>query len=264
MHPLLNRLAESLRLRRLARGPRRLDACAAQVALLLGSAGPPRIAGRQVLELGVGRIPGHALCMHLLGAERVDAWDIVPLASASGLAGSINAADPSLVRDVLSPFAPHHDIRQRLDAARATAASRPGDLGQYGIHLRIHEPGAKPGPAEWDLIYSLSVAEHIPATALAEWLACHFAALRPGGTMLHAIHLEDHLDTLRAPWAHRHAGGVHDQRGNGLHADAILAMATALPGARVRTLWRWERHDVPADVDGDRTSHLGLAVEKPA
>lgn len=259
----LNRLAEPLRLRRLARGPRRLDACAAQVALLLGSAGISGIAGRSVLELGVGRIPGHALCMHLLGAARVEAWDIAPLASARGLAGAIAAADPSLVRDVLSPFAPHHDIRRRLETARTIAASTPAALARYGIHLRIHAPGIAPEPGSQDLIYSLSVAEHLPAADLPGWLAGQYAALRPGGTLLHAIHLEDHHDPLRSPWAHRHLGGAHDGRGNGLPADAILAIAAALPGATVRTLWRWERHDVPADTDGDRTSHLGLAVERP-
>ena len=104
-----------LRARGLARSSKRVDICAAQGAHLLHLAGVTSLAGQTCLEVGSGWVLSHALVFHLLGAERVIATDIEAMARFAHLRAALHQATANVIRDVLSPFAPHAGIRERLN-----------------------------------------------------------------------------------------------------------------------------------------------------
>src|SRR3954463_10757133 len=112
-------MVKGLAARHLARSSKRLDACAAQIAHLFHLAGRPSLEGKICVELGCGSVMSHALVFHLLGAERVYATDLVPMADFSALAASVRSATASLVRDILSPFSDHEALRARMDRLAA-------------------------------------------------------------------------------------------------------------------------------------------------
>lgn len=246
-----------LRARRVARGHRRLDQCAAQVALLLSAAGRVRPQGWRIAELGCGPVPGHALCFHLLGAAQVVASDLTDVVVPGALATSVACAPPAQVRDLLSPFADHHEIRDRFqlllerggrpDPERFTwkAAATPDQVGR-----------------DFDLLFSMSVVEHVPRRALPSWFAAAASAIRPGGMMLHAIHLEDHRDPERSPFAFRANPqySLADECERGNRADAEELLSAASQSGAVEVLWRWRRPGMA--MIGSDTSHLGLLIRR--
>jgi hypothetical protein len=73
---------------------------------------------------------------------------------------------------------------------------------------------------QFDLIFSRSVLEHIPPSLLSAILGNLTANLKPGGTMLHIINLEDHMDSRNAPFefftrgTNYDAQTDYDRRGN--------------------------------------------------
>ncbi|GDY11470.1 hypothetical protein LBMAG53_03470 [Planctomycetota bacterium] len=247
-----------LRAFRLARGHRRLDQCAAQVALLLSAAGRLRPQGWRIAELGCGPVPGHALCFHLLGAAQVVATDRVAVFQPAALAASVNHAHAAQVRDLLSPFAEHHDIRERLQALIARDGQVDPALFQFAVASTPDQVGR-----DYNLIYSLSVVEHVPRRELPAWFSAAASTLAPGGMMLHAIHLEDHRDPELSPFAFRsnpqYSFAEECERGNRADADELIA--TARQSGDVEVLWRWRRPGL-APV-GDDTSHLGIMIRRP-
>lgn len=272
------RRVDALRARLLAASSKRLDVVAAQVAHLLHLARVD-VRGRTCLELGSGWVLSHALVLHLLGARRVIATDLEPQAHLPALRAAVRRATPSIVRDVLSPFEDHEALRARTDALEALARRRFGlaDLAALGVEYvapldlargRLGRPV--------DLVYSNSVLEHVPAEDVPALLENLAADLAPGGVMLHAIHLEDHRDPARAPFAFlaEERFDAAGARGNRLRASAWRRRFAALPGLSTRDLYAWRRDAslLPAriapeveheGVDDLRTSHVALLATAP-
>jgi len=264
------------RARRFAGGPKRLDVCAAQVASLLHTVGGLSLDGATCLEIGCGWVLSHAVAMHLLGARRVIATDIVAMAYPQMLRRAIGCSTLSLVRDLLAAFTDHAAVRRRLDRLVGVRRFTFETLRELGIEYVAPVDLAKQALGEpVDFIYSASVLEHVPAGDVEPLLRNLSADLSPGGTMLHCIHLEDHQDLESDPFrflaepAERFTPMVQGSRGNRIRRSGWLEILARIGELDTRPLYQWQRLDRPLpptidpsvrynDEEDLRTSHLGL------
>ena len=283
----LSRIRESAffryqRARELARTSKRLDICAAQFAHVLHLAGPISLEGKTCLEVGAGWVLSHALVCHLLGAAQVIAADIQPQAEPRALDIAVRESIGSLPREILSPFAEPARIRERF--AGLTSIPRFGfdALTSLGILYQSPVDFSRQKPAgEFDFIYSFSVLEHVPEAQVGNLLGNLAASLKPGGIMLHCIHLEDHQDIEGRPFdflglaGQAYGPGMESSRGNRLRASAWFRLFSALGGVQSTVLYAHERTErgLPGTIDPRvsftdehdlRISHLGVLSRKPA
>ena len=273
----------ALRARRLAQGSKRLDICAAQIASVLHLAGATRrnlVRGKTCAELGSGWVLSHSLILHLLGARRVVAFDLSPVARVGVLRRAVRTAESSLIRDLLAPFDDHVSIRRRLDRIESMDRFSFETLRCLGIDYVAPFDLAATEPAEEiDFWYSHSVLEHVASDQVRPLVGHMVGSLAPGGAMIHSIHLEDHLDNRSAPFAFlaepaaRYPGSEQVSRGNRIRRDEWLGIFASLPGFEVRPLHSWTRPPdiLPRDIDPSvtyvdnadaATSHLGIFGEK--
>ncbi len=266
----------------LARSSKRLDLCSSQFALWLHLTGNPPLRGKVCLELGSGWVLTHAIVCHLLGAKGVIATDVEDLARPSSLRAAIHKAIPSLVRDTLSPFCDHGEIRRRLDRLLATRRFTLDTLKSIGIEYLAPVDLARRGPDILvDFIYSNSVLEHVPVEDVTALLENLTSLLRPGGTMIHAIHLEDHRDTESRPFAFlsepakTYTRAVQTRRGNRIRASRWRDLFCQTKGLDPAFFYEWIRRDrdLPETIDSSvvyedetdlRTSNVGVYAVKGA
>jgi SAM-dependent methyltransferase len=260
----------------LARGPRRLDLCAAQFAHLLHLSGDLSLQGARCLELGSGWVLTHALVCHLLGAARVVAVDVEALARPRSLAVAVRTASAAIIRDLLAPFSSHAEVRSRLKRLLGIRHFDHAVLEELGItYIAPIDLATTQLEQRFDLIYSLSVLEHVPTSQVSALLTSLRRHLAPNGAMLHAIHLEDHRDFANDPFAflsipsHAFTPAEQSDRGNRLRSSSWMEALEATPGLSHRVLWSWQRNDRPLPKMIDqairyrdevdlRTSHLGV------
>jgi hypothetical protein len=269
-----------LQANRLASSSKRLDLVAAQVARVLHLAGAPSLKGKTCLEIGCGWVLSHTFVFHLLGAKRVIATDIAPIAHPNVLSRAVGDAHPATIRDSLSPFCDHGEIRERLNQLRQARHFSfetlkglsidyvaPVDLARESIQTPV------------DFIYSFAVLEHVPINDVPLLLNNLGKNLRSGGMMIHCIHLEDHNDVEHAPFAFlsepqaNFPRYVSQNRGNRIRASEWYQLFERIKDVEVRFLYRWSRYDValPSVVDSSishageedlRISHVGLLAIK--
>ena len=280
--PLARRVRDRLFARSYAGDAKRLDLVAAQVAQLLHMSGLKSVEGAVCLEVGSGWVLSHALVLHLLGARRVIATDVERVAHPAALRQAVRGSNESAVRDFLAPFTTHADARARVRRVRQMPSLDVEALAGLGIEYRAPVDLAKAPLGEpIDVVVSFSCLEHVPVDEVRPLIANLAADLRPGGTMLHEIHLEDHRDFASTPFAFldEPAGtfGAQAQtsRGNRLRASQWLAAFESVPGLSPRVVYAWQRLDRPLPIRIDpavehtderdlRTSHLALLVTKSA
>lgn len=260
----------------LASTSKRLDLCAAQMAHMFHLADHPPLAGKVCLEVGCGWILTHALVCHLMGAEKVIVSDIERMAKPPYIPVAVGGAVHYIVRDVLSPFAPHPEIRARLERLAAIEHWDFDVLAELGIEYvapidLARERLGRPV----DFIYSLSVLEHVPVDDIPGLLANIVADLAPGGTMVHAIHLEDHRDIQGAPFpflaedGDRYGRGEQSDHGNRVRRSGWRRLFDGLDDLEWRFLYEFSRLDKPlperidtaVEHEGEddlRVSHVGV------
>src|ERR1700730_8100818 len=83
--------------RNLARTSKRLDICAADVAHVFHLTGCPSMVGKTCLEIGSGWVLTHSIALHLLGAKRVIATDIAPIALPKTLKPAVREAQGGII-----------------------------------------------------------------------------------------------------------------------------------------------------------------------
>ncbi|NQT89154.1 methyltransferase domain-containing protein, partial [bacterium] len=192
------------RARKLSTGSKRLDLCAAQVAMLLhlaGQSGKYPFRGKRCLEVGSGWVPSYAVICHLLGAESFVATDIAPFILPGELRYALHESRLSNIRDVLAPFEDHCLIRERLDALLAVEDFTFDTLKSIGFEYIAPIDVARTRPdVEADVALSFSVLEHVPAEDIVPLLQNLADCLTPGGQMIHCVHLEDHKSTRKTPF----------------------------------------------------------------
>lgn len=150
----------------------------------------PRAADGRIIELGVGRTPDLMIAFTLSGATEVIGLDVDEWLSGEPVSQErfdrVNAAlNKDLHADFLRVFAagelPGIDIERCKQALRY--------LQYDGTNLPV-EPGVA------DLIYSISVLEHVREDLVGSLIGSQLKALRPGGLVCHVIDLRDHCHII--------------------------------------------------------------------
>jgi len=243
---------------KLARRARRLDLCAAQFAHLMHRIPDLSLANARCLEIGSGWVLTHTLVCYLLGARSVTAVDIMPLAQPNSLRDAVRDSDASLVREVLSPYSPYEQVRERLSRLQSMDRFSFPSLGDLGIsYLAPVNIAKEPLAGMFDFIYSFDVLEHIPRQDLVVFLTNLSRSLAPGSCMVHAIHTEDHRNSKRDPFAflsepqESYPDTAQMLRGNRLRRNEWKSVFGEVPGIQFTMLYEWYRHDreVPDRID---------------
>jgi Methyltransferase domain len=268
--------------RHLASTSKRLDICAAQLAHVLHLAGRPCLADKVCLEIGAGWVLSHSIVFHLLGAKKVMAVDIQPLAHPDCLWTAVHDSIPHMLPDILSPFADYALVRSRVENLFSIKRFDFKVLREIGIEYvspldlardRLGMPV--------DFIYSNSVLEHVPKRDVPALLGNLVSDLSPAGAMIHCVHLEDHNDFNRRPFdfltlpASEYPPWRETSTGNRMRASSWQKHFAALDGSRSRLLYSFSRTDVdlPPHIDESiahrdkadlRTSHIGVLTQTSA
>ena len=266
--------------KQLASTSKRLDLCAAQFAHLLHVSGHGSLKGKSCLEIGSGWVLSHALICHLLGAERVIASDISGIASLACLTDAIRGAVPSIVRDILTPFEEHHELRRRLDGLLSVDHWTLNRLKEFGIeYLAPIDLAKRRLGTPVDFIYSFSSLQYVPITDIEPLLRNLAHDLSPGGAMIHCIHLEDDRSIIDDPFAFLTEDGYsmeNKEHGvNRVRRSQWNTIFSNLERMDFRFIYEWRRMDKPLpkniapsvvyqDENDLRTSHIGAYCVKQA
>ena len=266
--------------RHLASTSKRLDICAAQLAHVLHLAGHPPLADKTCLEIGAGWVLSHALVCHLLGAKRVLAADIQPLAHPECLSIAVRESIPYILQDILSPFDDYSLLRERVERLLSIKRFDFNVLRGLGVEYISPVDLAKERLATTvDFIYSHSVLEHVPQEDVPGLLGNLGSDLSTNGTMIHCIHLEDHDDFISRPFqflalpAKAYPRWCETITGNRMRASSWQKAFSQIDGSQSRMIYSFSRGDVdlPPHIDDSiayrdeadlRTSHLGVFTRK--
>lgn len=137
--------------------------------------------GKRMLEYGPGDLPGVAMLMIAHGAEQVVCVDRFPLVSLSSK--NVQIAKKMLQR-LPSP------LRQRAEACFKHEAHPEAGFDPRWIQYLVRPSGLSGLTNEIDLVISRAVLEHVndlPAT-----FRDMYAALKPGGIVIHLVDLKSH------------------------------------------------------------------------
>ncbi len=266
--------------KKLASTSKRIDLCSIQVAHNFHLSKHPPIRDKICLELGSGWVLSHATVFHLLGAKKVIATDLFPLACPAHLKRSLSQSFPSIIRDNLAPFEKHDKIRKRLNQLLSIKSFSFDSLKNIGIEYLAPMDFAKSKlNTPVDFIYSFSVLEHVPLEDIPALMKNLVSMLNNGGTMLHSIHLEDHRDFVDEPFAflseplEAYSREIQSQRGNRLRKSHWREIFNQIEDIDFRFIYEWNRLDkaLPQTIDPSikgldeedlRSSHLGVYVIK--
>jgi len=259
---------------------KRVDICAAQFAHNLHLSNHPPISGKVCLEIGSGRVLSHAIVCHLLGAKKVLATDLFPLAYPQYLRAAIHKSIASIPRDILSPFSEHSQIRKRFDNLLSVHHFDFDVLNKLGIEYISPIDIAKDRlNIAVDFIYSYSVLEHVPCEDVPLLLNNILADLNPGGTMIHSVHLEDHRDIKNEPFgflaipSNDYPASLQTARGNRIRKSRWQEIFSAIENTDSELIYVWTRKDkeLPAHIDPSidyknksdlQVSHIGIHTRK--
>jgi len=265
-----------------ALGKRRLDRVIGNVIEIMHSGGIKSLRAKNVLDFGAGYIMADSLCFYLLGAEKVTAVDLNPIASDRYLALAFAKTDWPIFTGLA--FAAFPDAAADFDNRRAALkeAVKHGfpALSDLGITYRAPVDYAARNMGQgFDITFSTSVLEHLSPTIAGKILTNLYADLNPGGVMAHAIHLDDHLNIEENPYGFLAADTDYDpaqdfdQRGNRIRPEGWrkLCAQIGLPAQLVNITYRSDaprpRNLLPEFAAADPmdvfASWATLVAEKP-
>lgn len=264
----------------LASSSKRIDICAAQFAHALHLSKHTSLEGKVCLEVGAGWVLSHALVCYLLGAKKVIATDIVPLAQPEAMFFALKNAVMSVPRDILAPFSDHSRVRERLIRLSSIRDFSFEKLKEIGIEYRSPVDLAKEKlNIPVDFIYSFSVLEHVPSDDISALLSNLMDGLNHGGAMIHCIHLEDHEDIEQHPFdflkipGNQFSRELQSSRGNRIRQSGWKRIFGELKGAKSDLIYAYSRLDkaVPEAIDSTNSfcdkndlvvSHIGIYTQK--
>lgn len=208
--------------------------------------------GSAVMEYGAGFLMAEPLIYSMYGAGRIDAVDY----------------NPVLRRKVLRHYAMHSDWTEAMKVAASVMGSQkvldwksrldralmdPSEdwFEALGIHYIAPYDVTTMEKLEpsYDLIVSQSTLEHVPSAQAATILHSLGRLVKSGGKMYHYIHLEDHRDFNRDPFAFLGAmddyeDGQADARGNRLRASEWMRILENVEGFG----WDTYTHPIRSDI----------------
>jgi hypothetical protein len=233
-----------------ANGKKRLDRAMAKVVDSLAKADIATLEGAHCLEVGAGFAPSDTLCLFLLGAASATATDYNAILQVDALQRAIAATDTRALEEAAAKLVARDVLADRLDRLRRACAGGLAGLETLGIrYLAPVDLSVARLDARYDLIYSISVFEHVPTDIIPAMLRNLADALSPSGVMLNEIHLEDHLDMVSDPFGFLRADGGYapgrdaDARGNRLRFGEWERLFGEIPGAETRIVGRTVRAD---------------------
>ncbi len=233
-----------------AEGKKRLDRAMEVVVEEILAAGIGSLKGASCLEVGAGYTPADTLCFYLLGAERATATDYNNILQIDALRQSVAGADPDRLERAAAPYVDGREFRRRL--ARLQEACNHGLEGLKGLNIWYQAPidlSEAPTDAKYDLIYSISVFEHVPVEAIERLLTNLARSLTPTGCMLHNVHLEDHLNMDTDPFGFLRSDGGYspesdaDPRGNRVRFNEWQRILGSVPDTDTEFVRRTVRSD---------------------
>jgi SAM-dependent methyltransferase len=248
---------DPFRARDYARGKKRMDVVAENLAAKFAAAGIRSLRGASCLEFGAGQMPTETLVFHVLGAERCVATDYNAIARIEVLPEAAHAANRARVLAALNPFADGLDLEGRLDELLGmTTAAASAFLRQRVAYVAPFDMSLAPTTQKFDVIHSTSVLEHLPVAQAEAILRNLAASLIPGGQMIHEVDLRDHRDFEGGPFAflsksdNYNPQTDYDIRGNRLRKQDWLNLLDAVPGTRTQLLFTRKLSEdlLPADL----------------
>lgn len=264
----------------LANSSKRLDLCAAQIAHLLHIADDVTLENKVCVELGSGWVLTHAVVFYLLGAKKIIATDVFPYFQPDSLAHAIKISEPYIIRDILSPFSDHEVLRSRLDKLLSIESFSLDSLNELNIEyiapIDFINTSLK---TDYDFVCSLSVLEHVPVNEIDLLLKNLSLNLTQNGTMIHAIHLEDHKDFKDKPFEFLSCSekeftkAVQNQRGNRIRKSGWDNIFHSIKALECKMLYERLRSDkeLPKlinpsityeNVEDLKTSHMAVQCVK--
>jgi hypothetical protein len=228
-----------------------------------------------------GRL-GFESCAGVLFAwgKKVIATDVVPIAQPDTLLLTLRDAIASIPRDVLAPFADHARIRERYNNLLSYSEFSFDTLKELGIEYQSPvDLSTEKIKTPVDFIYSNSVLEHVPVSDVPALLNNLVDSLNVGGTMIHCVHLEDHMDIAGDPFnflripENQFIPVLQSNRGNRIRCNQWQKIFDDLKGTNSDFIYRNSRLDkpLPKTIDSSisyineddlRVSHIGVYTRK--
>ncbi|MBP6835852.1 MAG: methyltransferase domain-containing protein [Kofleriaceae bacterium] len=154
------------------------------------------VAGARLLEIGSGWYPTFPVCLHLLGATRVETFDLTRHMRPELVAAMVGrlrrhlATLAALGQVALAEVERRHRVLAAsiADGATIEAASRGGIV--YHAPADAARTGLAPGAV--DVVFSNSVLEHVPGPVIAAIFEEAHRVLSPRGVMFHSVNCGDH------------------------------------------------------------------------
>jgi len=278
-----SQIVNNMTANRLAVSSKRLDLCAAQIAHVLhlsDLAGSHPLKGKTCLEIGSGWVLSHSLIFYLLGARKVISTDIQRIAHPHALQRALHASVASVVRDVLSPFEDHCEIRDRISHLLGIKRITFLELEKLGIVYVAPVDLAKNHLGiSTDFVFSNVVLQSVPKGDVQPLLSNLAYDLSNGGIMIHCIHLEDIAGIESNPFGFysepesAFTRDVQSRRGNRIRKSQWLETISGIDDLDCQIIFQSERKDkdLPRIIDPSiqytdmsdlLTTHLGLLVTK--
>ncbi len=264
----------------LAATSKRIDICSAQMAHIFHLSKHAPIEGKVCLEIGAGWVLTHALVCYLLGAKKVIATDVVPIAQPDTLLLALRDAIASIPRDILAPFSDHARVRERYNNLLSYSEFSFDTLKELGIEYQSPvDLATEKINTPVDFIYSNSVLEHVPVNDVPDLLNNLVNSLNVGGTMIHCVHLEDHQDIVGDPFnfldihENQFTPTLQSNRGNRIRCNQWRKLFDDLKGTNTDFIYCYSRLEKPlpevidssisyVDEDDLRVSHIGVYTRK--
>lgn len=171
---------------------------AVEIAADLQSSGVV-LEGARLVEVGTGRGLETPAGLHLMGAGRIDSYDLHPLLADWRIEGLLRHLTDDMDRIValLGPLAAGGAAAVRARIGRLTAGNPGAKEAMRRLDLHYHAPAdaARTGLPDGSVAghISFTVFEHIPAPVLVDILREAGRVLAPGGVTVHHIDLSDHF-----------------------------------------------------------------------
>jgi hypothetical protein len=154
------------------------------------------VAGTRFLEVGTGWYPTFPLCLYMLGARRVETFDLNRYLKGElveKMLLRLNLAVPKLAE--MGGLAERIVLDRFALAARALVQGASLETATEGC-VRYHAPADATktglGAGDVDVVFSNSVLEHVPGPVIEQMFAEARRILPPRGVMFHSVNCGDH------------------------------------------------------------------------
>lgn len=182
----------------LRRFPHECDTKLEDFRLMIGhlkTSGVP-IAGTRYLEVGTGWYPTFPFALYLLGAARVETFDLNRYLKPELVGQMVERVRGKLAMLAEAGERDLEEVTSRFSKlSRHVAAGASLEDATEGV-VRYHAPAdaskTNLGPSSVDVVFSNSVLEHVPGPVIEDMFVEAMRILPPGGVMFHSVNCGDH------------------------------------------------------------------------